>query len=284
MQPARPRRSCGSDRRRAGRAVRRCRTASRPANRAASAAPSPASSSASQLGACVRVGIGRIHVANLPGRRRRDAHFVIRSAASSDRSASGRAPRCEITSAAASEPSCAHGLEVRALRVAAEETRRVQVAGAGRVDEPVDRVGVDHVVSSPGDDHRAVLGASERRDAAVAANRFASRCSKSHSYSVQISASFAKRMSTSSATSVAPLGPVAVDAERVRQRQRDLVARLVRDAGGLAVRLLGLRRGPRGSPRGTRRAPQRRCRRRRRRDRGTPTRRGTCSSCAARRA
>ena len=42
-----------------------------------------------------------------------------------------------------------------------------------------------------------------------------------------------------------PFGPVAVDAERVGERQRDFVPRLVRDARGLAVRLLGLGRSHR---------------------------------------
>ena len=64
-----------------------------------------------------------------------------------------------MTSAAASEPSGAQVLlQVRTLRVAAKEPDAAQVAGAGRVDEPVDRVGVDHEGVVARDDHRAVRG------------------------------------------------------------------------------------------------------------------------------
>ena len=58
---------------------------------------------------------------------------------SSFRSASGRAPKCEMTSAAAMRAGFEAALERPAAAARGEEAGGEQVAGAGRVDDLVDR-------------------------------------------------------------------------------------------------------------------------------------------------
>ena len=217
-------------------------------------------------------GSAAIHSRTCPASRRRHAslrHQRARRARTS--SASGRAPRCEITSAAASEPEPRARLQVGALRVAVQEPGRVQVAGAGRVDEPVDGVGVDHVRLVAGDDHRAVLGAGERGDASSRAGRL--RVALLEVALVQrADLGFVREEDVDLlGDERPPLGPVPVDAERVGERRArprcPPRARCGRPCGTPP----SPPGGPTGSPRGTRPAPQRRGRRRRPPDRGTPT-------------
>ena len=83
---------------------------------------------------------------------------------------SGRAPRCEITSAAASAPSRPHGAEVVAVGEAVEEPGRVQVAGAGGVDDLASPGAASTTcTSSPRTITAPCSLAGERGDLAVAA-------------------------------------------------------------------------------------------------------------------
>ena len=93
---------------------------------------------------------------------------------------------------------------------AAQEAGRVEVAGAGRVDEGVDRMRGDHVRRVVRDDDATFSRAGQRgprqsrRTASIAAsNALVQRRSPLRSRST----------STSSSTRPAPLGPVALDAE-----------------------------------------------------------------------
>ena len=71
----------------------------------------------------------------------------------------GRAPRCEMTSAAASAPSRPQRAEVVAVGEPVEEAGGVEVAGAGGVDELPPGTGCASTTctSSPPHDHRALL-------------------------------------------------------------------------------------------------------------------------------
>ena len=91
--------------------------------------------------------------------------------ASSARSASGRAPKWEMTSAAASAPSAADSACAQPVGEAVQEPGGEEVARAGGVDQPGHRVGrhLGHLVR--GDDHRPVLGPRDQRDLAAPADR-----------------------------------------------------------------------------------------------------------------
>ena len=177
--------------------------------------------------------------ARQPTRGRRCPGGQTRAAARAARSAWGRAPRCEMTSAAASEPR-ARALRERATGgEAVQEAGRVQVAGAGRVDELLDRGGghLHRVVG--GHDHRAVLGAGDHDDLRAPAHR---------AHGLREVAGLGQRedlllVGEEHVNVVlderAELLEMALDAERVGERQGDPPARAVRGGHRHAEGVLG---------------------------------------------
>src|SRR5207253_8870720 len=67
-------------------------------------------------------------------------------------------------------PEPAAGSEIQSAAQTEEKSGRVQISGAGRVDERLDRMSVDDVDLVAPDDHRASRAPREGRDLAVLAS------------------------------------------------------------------------------------------------------------------
>ena len=95
--------------------------------------------------------------------------------ASSESAVSGRAPMWPITSAAQRLASRPLAARPRPRVMAVEKSRRVEIAGSGRVHHAARPARVDHMHLVPAQDDRALFAARETGDFAMAAHRLERR-------------------------------------------------------------------------------------------------------------
>ena len=134
----------------------------------------------------------------------------------------------------------ARGPEVVAVGEPEQEAGGEEVAGAGGVDDALDRAGVDHVHLVAGDDHRALLAAGERRDLALARHLLQGVVERVDPVERRDLVLVREQDVDVVLEQVEELVAVALDAERVGEGERHAVAGVVRGAGGPAERVLGV--------------------------------------------
>lgn len=148
----------------------------------------------------------------------------------------GRAPKCEMTSARAAE--------VEAVGQAVQKARRVLVAGAGGIDDTVDRVRVDDMHLVAGDDDRPPLTAGQGRDLAVPSHALERGVEVVDLVERADLGLVGEQHVDLVLDEGAELRAVPLDTERVGQRERDRAARVTRRCGCLPDGVLGRRLVP----------------------------------------
>ena len=119
---------------------------------------------------------------------------------------------------------------VGAARQPDQESGREQVAGAGRIDHLVDRLRPHRVVLLARDDQAALLAAGDDGELGVVAHRIDRGVEiRGLVEAVQLALVGEHDVDGAVADQIEKLRAVAIDAERVRQRQRDAAAGVVRD-------------------------------------------------------
>ena len=137
------------------------------------------------------------------------------------------------------------GLQIRAARQPGEETRGVEIARAGRVDELLDRERRDLVSVAAVDDDRALLRSRHGGEHAFAAQRVERFVEVRRLVERQDLVSVGEhRVDDAAAHEVDELAAETVDAERIRQRQRDAAIGGAGDLAGLEERRLRRRPVP----------------------------------------
>ena len=160
-----------------------------------------------------------------------------------------------------------------------------QVAGAGGIDQPLDRARRHRIGLLAGHDQAALFAAGDHGKPRIVAQRVDRGVEVGGLVeAVQLALVGEDEIDRAGADEIEEFGAIAVDAERVRQRQRDVALGVMRDLGRLEEGLLGVRRVPQIALEiDDLRAPRWR-RRRYRSDAGPARRRDRCSWCARRRA
>src|SRR2546422_4601349 len=144
----------------------------------------------------------------------------------------GRRQRAELTT----------GREAQPPAQAEEKAGRVEVARARRVDHRLDGLRVDHVHLAAADDDRAARAAREGRDLAVTADALQRGVEVAHLIERADLDLVGEQDVHVVLDEVEEGGAMPVDAEGIRERQRDLAPGRVGEAGGDAECFLGGRR------------------------------------------
>ena len=162
--------------------------------------------------------------------------------ASSARGVAGRAPTCEMTSAAASDPSRPQTARSRPRLRPTRNPGGVEIAGAGRVDQRLDGMRIDHVHLLARHDDRAALAARERGHLAAPAHLLQRGVEVPRLVQRADLGLVGEQDVHVVLDQVEERVAVPVDAERIGQRERDLASRRVRQPGRRAEGLLSIRR------------------------------------------
>ena len=163
---------------------------------------------------------------------------------------SGRAPYWAMMAAAQALPRRPQAARSRPMRVAAQEARRVEVAGTGGVEHARRRHGVDDMHLLAAQHHGALGPAGQRREMDVAADLLQRLVEVGDLVEADDLGLVGEQDVDTAIDQLAELGAPAVDAETVGEGQRQLLARPGCRCRPPCGRRPWPRAGPTDSPRG----------------------------------